>query len=179
MYNLLPYQQKKSLKREYYIRLATVSVSIITILGIFLFLTLLPSYFLSLSKKESSAKQLALARAKVADQKIENHISFTELRSLSDAVLKKIQSRSLNSIIEQILRDKTSGIKITGFDITAPNDAGLRTVGVVGVADNRSSILEFAKKLQADQLFKKVDVPDSNFQKSKNILFTITLTVTP
>ena len=176
MFNILPPQQRKYLTHEYSVRLTVVLLAIISLAAIFLFGSLFPAYFLSLSKQHSEETTLADAQKASSEEKVDPHTSFAELKSFVDSINHASPAVTAREIINAVVTRKVTDIKITGFDLGSSAE-GIRTVTVVGVAANRESIQFFKKRLEGEKLFKKVMVPLSNFQKNKDIQFTINITI--
>lgn len=178
MFNILPPQQRKYLTREYSVRLIVVLLAIISLAAIFLFGSLFPAYFLSISKEQTEERALEEAKKVSAAEKVDPHTSFPELKQLADAANAATAGTTTRDIVSAVVAQKGSDIKITGFDI-GPIGEGGRPLTVVGIAANRESIQSFKKRLESNKVFKKVVVPLSNFQKNKDIQFTINITVAP
>lgn len=176
MFNILPPQQKTYLTHEYSVRLIVVLLAIISLAAIFLFGSLFPAYFLSLSKEHTETVALEEVQRRVAAVKVPPHTSFLELKAISDAVDKSSSGISARTIIGEVVDQKGIDIRITGFDINTTIEGG-HSLTVVGIAATRESIQSFKKRLELRPLFKKVVVPLSNFQKNKDIQFTINITI--
>lgn len=177
MINVLPQQEKKGVKREYNLRLATVCLCIITFLSVLAAVLLLPPYVLSSSKENaveaqlsfmnSTAPTVSLADLNVFIEKINTTLSLfenqTKTRALyEDVLLPVLQSRPESITISQLL-----------FSERGAND--LSVLELHGKARDRASLQSFKTILERTGKFKSVDVPISNFVKPKNIDFIVTL----
>ncbi len=173
MFNLLPKTEKETIRREYHIRLAVVSLWLLFAVGIISSALLLPSFLLSL-EKERTAQQHFDALAKSVERK-----SAAD----SDAVLKGAKSRLalmsreapkvfLHELLMLIVSIKTDRISLTNFSFTEPVE-GKREIAIAGVGKDRSALLSFVKALERTGLFEKVEVPISNFAKDTDIDFEV------
>jgi len=158
MYNLLPRPQKKKLLKEYRSRIAVMLCVIMTIIAGTFFASLFPSYFLSLSRERLLNEKLAnLNRAASANTEV-GHVSFAEVKKLSQVVSAATAGVSAHETLSLITRYASEDVRITGFDVNSAEQAA-RKVQIVGIADTRDSILAFSKRLEQEKRFKKVDVP--------------------
>ncbi len=176
MFNLLPSHQKKLLHREYTTRVIVVALAMGSISSLVLFLSLLPAYSLSRSKANFSKEQVAEMKKSLSGEKIENRASFDTIQKLNAAVKQAMVNSPVNEIVTLILKYKTSDITISGFDLSGVQATG-RSVTISGVAPTRESLLAFRKSLEKEKTFKNINVPDSNFQKNKDIVFTVSFSV--
>jgi len=72
-----------------------------------------------------------------------------------------------------VISKKMTDIKIN--QILYKNEPAGKSIGVRGIAPNRERLLLFRRALEEDPLFKKVDLPISNFTKGLNIQFYLSL----
>ena len=77
-------------------------------------------------------------------------------------------------IIDAILLKKIPAIKITQISYTNDSAEG-KIVNISGTAPSREILLLFRESLEDDTLFKKVDLPISNFIKGRDIQFSLSL----
>ncbi len=180
MINLTPTQEKKAMIKSFYYRLATVSF---IMLGAVMFLAcaaLLPSYFVSLAKKNSVLKKTGVpAEFAPADSEI---LAMAAVLDRELALLDRVQKNKFlvsERVINAIISKKTGDIKITEiyFDTTeAQTEAESRKISIKGTASSRERLQLFRKALADDPAFLKVDLPASNFIKGSNIEFGLSLT---
>jgi len=178
MINLIPNEEKKKKVKDFYFRLAVV---VITLLGCVMTIgsvSILPAYFLSSVKKNLYDTKLATEKQEIValfDQDtldivndLKNKLNLVENSVLDKYIVSK-------QVINGILLKKTSDIKITGIGYDN-NPAKGKIINLTGTAGSRERLLLFKKALEDDTLFKKVDLPISNFVKGTNISFSMTIT---
>lgn len=178
MINVLPQNEKQLLRKEYQLRLLSVCLLLVTIIGVFASVALFPSYVASKNKE-------TLLEAKLMElNKTNPDISITDL----DAAIKKInnslvvlsanKSRRVVSqdVLDPLLALRTKGIQLGQILYTERPD-GVVLMDVHGVASNRVTLQEFKAALTASGKFTTVDLPISNFVQKSNINFTITIII--
>ena len=177
MINLIPNQEKKKKVRDFYFRLTTVTVFVLSLVALVALVALLPAYFLSSVKQNLAEAKLGSQNAEpvpLLDQKTEMLID--NLNSRLNLIENAEKNKYLVSlkIINEIIQKKLLTIKIT--QVLYETDAsGGRKASVRGVAQSREELLLFRRALEDDDAWKKVDLPISNFVKGSNIEFSLTL----
>ena len=175
--NLIPNEEKKRMARDFYFRLVVVFFVMLGVSFLIAFVAILPSYFLSMVKKNEASAKLAMQRSEPMpelDQK-----TLTEIKGLNSK-LNLIENARQNKysvsqkVINEIIFKKTSDIKIT--QIIYQNDlSNGKTINVKGDASSRETLLSFRQALEEDANFKKVNLPISNFVKGSHIKFYFNL----
>ncbi|MBP9711655.1 MAG: hypothetical protein KBD55_01315 [Candidatus Pacebacteria bacterium] len=177
MINLIPNEEKKRMRRDFYYRL---TVLFLLALGSSIFIgvaVMVPSYFVSKVK-------LNVAESKLAAQKIEpvplpDQKTLVMIKDLDNklTVVEKAEKNRFNvseKIINSILVNKMPDIKI--YEISYDNDSTKgKTVNIRGVAPSRDRLLLFRLALEGDPTWKSVNLPISNFIKGSNIQFSLSL----
>lgn len=176
MINVLPTEEKQSIKKEYYFRLATVNLFFISLVVIIATGLLVPSYLYSTTKVNSLATNFAVLNQTNADiseddlSKIITDINNT-LVLLSNNNNKFDVS---NNVLGTILSLRIDGIVFSSISYMERTDAN-RIVELQGVAKNREILSSFQDKLESDQNIAGVDLPISNFTKRTDIDFKVTI----
>ena len=178
MHNLLSYESKKKIKKEYRLRLLVLFLASTLALSLILFLSLIPSYIFSMTREKT------IANEKTAIQKSVVSLESENLNQLLRSTKEKVESLkegnndlSIYVIIEKVLSRRNAGVNILGFRFT-PSDGLSRNLTVDGVAGSRDSLVQFRKNLEQEKLFDQVSLPVSNFAKQSEIDFTLTLSIT-
>lgn len=171
MFELLPNEVKKSLKKEYFLRLSVVVLSFLFITGILFLVSISPSYFLSVVKKKVANKEF--------DRSIKSK-DVSEAENLKTAIKDSKEMMSLlgteddkaliQNIILKIINDKNSGIRIKSISINYSQKKQYHII-VTGISKNREFLKSFADSLNED--FIEIDLPISNFAKIYDINFNI------
>jgi len=178
MINLIPKEEKRKMKVDFYFRIATLFLITLDCCAFIAFIALLPSYFLS-SVKEN------LANSKISAQNDEPVPTVGE-QSLSIAkgvnskislveTAEKNQFLLSTKIINTVIFKKGPNIKINRISYDNSTNQG-KKVTINGTASSREALLFFRDTLASDPNVKNVNLPVSNFVKGTDIDFNITLT---
>lgn len=176
MRNLLREQDKKIIRREYVLRVVSVSLILFFFTVLVGAVFLLPSYFLSHSSEKTirehaeTVKRLIELRGKDISAVLLSETK-EELQLLSaghDRV-------SLESILRAIIENKPRGIKLYGLFVER-DSGGKSDIVVIGIASGREELLSFKKRLDREVLFESVMLPISNLASDQDIEFSINIT---
>jgi hypothetical protein len=178
MSNLLPYSEKKIIRREYAMR------RIIVVLYFFLFtcavclISLLPSYVLSEVKYQTISKEVENLKS-TADILGGGEDANKKLVGIKEKLetLKSYDGKSAYTLFNNIILGKTNNVSVRTISYSGSSKDARITVS--GVARTRESLTAFAKNLEQNKEFSNVNLPVSNFAKDKNIEFNIEVTVRP
>lgn len=175
MLKLLLQPEQKKVRKEYFFRFAIVALSFSALLFLLLSVFLLPSYFLSRTKKK------AVDTRKTSLQKSDVATSARKAGADLDDVKKKLSLLDFSAIplrqsdlIELILKNKTASISLGNFIYKSGVKEG--SVQISGTAESREALVSYLKKMQQEKIFSNVNFPVSNLTKDKNIDFFMTLT---
>jgi len=177
MINLIPKEDKKKISRDFYRRVVFLFLMMASLCILVALVAVLPSYFLS--KVKDSVSDAKLAAQKNEQLPLLGEQSLAEIKDINSKLdlvdrAEKNKFSISEKIINTVLSKKTPNIKIT--QIVYENDAVLgRKVSVVGIASSRDVLLTFKQALTDKSTFKSVDLPISNFVKTSNIQFNLTL----
>ena len=108
MLELLPKNQKKALKREYFRRILVVALLLLSAVGASSLVSLSPSYFLSLEKEKIVAKQFAeieKSRKTTMDDK-EFQFDIKNLKEMVDLLKPSEKIISIGDFIANIVNNK-------------------------------------------------------------------------
>lgn len=178
MINLIPNEEKKKMVRGFYYRLIVVFLMAMTF-GLFAsIIAMTPSFFLSSVKKNLAADKLAMQKAEPVP--LPDQVTLAAIDELNQKIdtierARKNKFSVSERVVREIVLKKMPDIKI--FQITYANDpTDGKEITIRGTAPNRERLLAFRRVLEDDPLFKKVDLPISNFVKGSNIQFSLSLT---
>lgn len=177
MINLLPKKEKKRLKREYLIRLATLYIFFVVIVSIIALVLLAPSYYI-VHLKESVLKKQAETYIDVSSGDGQSATSRA-LLDIRDKVLilsDKNDSTPLYEVISTILNGAGNGIKITNIAYRyVEGEGALSNLIIKGIADRRDSLREFSQYIKDYENVVDADLPVSSLAKESNIDFEINI----
>lgn len=178
MINLIPNKEKKVMVKDFYYRLVVVVLLMLSLVVFIASIVLLPSYFASSAKKGISDK--------ILDLELIEEINATGQQTLLDVSAldnklslfeksKKDKFVVSERVINEILLNKISNIKITQISFE-DSEANGKQISIRGIAPSRERLTLFRRALEDNPLFKKIDLPISNFVKGSNIQFFLSLT---
>jgi hypothetical protein len=173
MFNLLPQNEKSNLEHEYRLRFAVVGLFLFCSLGTVAFIALIPSFFLSHQKESVIAESYALLNK---DEALGSKSKLEEVLAVTEKEVKALKTAIPVSyayeLIADVIHAKPADIKVSGIRITK-NKTGSRSLALIGQANDRESLLAFARSLEQEKDFVKVTVPVSNFVEAENINYSI------
>ncbi len=179
MANLITEKQKKIIRKEYFIRFFSVSLLIISLLGVFLLAYVIP-YYISVSKKDLRVIE-QFTSVIIAENKENVGESMNHIVSQTTDQLKAIENYTgkANAPSEHIIRvleSKNSYIKINkfAFSIIAKGQGQLF---VSGISENREGLVSFIEDLKLKGGFAGVESPVSDFAKDSDIPFTLKIKI--
>jgi hypothetical protein len=183
-YTLLPEKEIRTLKREYRTRLFITLLFFVCFAVLVGLVSLLPAYLFSSFQEKEALSNLDSIKEERQDNEA-SEIS-KELVLVNDLV-KKIKSNQNSFIpsdlITRVILEKTPGISLTAFQISGSTESNKNStttttlIVIQGGALSRESLINFKSNLEANPLFTKVELPVSDLTKSKNIPFSIRLSI--
>ncbi len=178
MINVLPKEEKKALKREYWLRFASVTFSLLSIIGVIATLLLLPSYFFSISKMALAEEKLeTFNRANPDIATYDINTTILTINSKLGLLVVKDQAQPVSEkIMTTILGNLPSGITIENILYTE-TEAKDTIIEVHGIASDRTALRTYQSTLKENPAIKEADVPLSDFLGKSDIDFTMTITL--
>lgn len=181
MINLLPAEDKIFIRREYLRRWLVLS-------GVFIFVFIcsavilfLPPYFFLSSQETNFKNQLSIVSKgleRADTEKIESSIRDLNAK-LKSFGSQEEKLRQISALIQEILKAKSSNIRLIGFNFQKQSGEKKDTLTFQGIADNRNALLDFEKSLEVIKGIQKVNSPASNLLKQENIDFSLIIELTP
>ena len=175
--NLMPRQSVQKFRHNYFLRLATVSVLVLSAALVIHGVLLLPAYLYARTEVNVESTQLNHLTATLATS--EEQAAQTQLNNLqSEATylsrLSKVPTAS--AAIKAVLAVPHAGITLNGFTFTAPTTAGPGNMQLSGIASTRETLRSYDSALGALPFVTSADLPISDYANASNIPFSITLT---
>lgn len=183
-YTLLPEREIRILKREYRTRLVVILLFFMSLSVVVGIISLVPAYvFSSFQEKEASAN---LNNIKNSDQKNEFESAIKELTSTNDLVKRLNGNKSpmvSSEVVGRIISNKSAGIKLNSIQFSGVSDSAknattsVTQIIIQGRSVDRETLVKFKNSLEADELFTKIELPVSDLTKSKDITFSVRLSI--
>lgn len=177
MFNLLPNSLRKEIISEYRFRLLIVIMLFVILIQISFLVFLFPSWLSSYYKEKDFSLRSEEANKSLSTLDISSTTSYIKRLNSTLAVIdESLSYPNFNSIIDDVLKRKPTGVRIDGiyYTVNSKNTAGL---AISGIGDKRDTLVSFSESLKDISYFKKVDLPISNLAKDKNIVFTINVDI--
>jgi len=177
MINLIPIEEKRKIVLSFYSRLIIVLFFMLGLGVIVASFAILPSFFISYVKKDIANDKLNSQLKEVIPKLDEETISvLNSLNSKLDLIEKNKENKYIVSqkVIKEIVSRKMPGIKINRIFYETDSINGGK-VNINGVALSREQLLLFRQSFEDYAIFKKVDLPISNFVKGSNLQFNLNL----
>ncbi|MEW5907816.1 MAG: PilN domain-containing protein [Patescibacteria group bacterium] len=180
MINLLPLENKKALKKEYLRRFIIVAGAGLFLIIIFLLLIAVIIFFTANSQKRLYEERFSFAIKKLRspeDQEIINFISDVNSKISNLNQYQKPKS-DISQLIEEIIYLKSDDIKINSFLYQANGEKDdADTITITGLSKTRRSLSDFSDNLRKIPEIKDVVSPISNFLRSENVEFNISIKI--
>jgi len=146
-----------AVRRDYFLRLATVAVLGLALVIIICAALLVPTHLL-LSKQIKTKK----SEPNAFEEKMSYIHSFDHATTAS-------------ATLRTVLATAHPGVHIKGITLSVPTDAVSDTMTLSGAADSRDALRTYYLTLQAVPAVLSINVPVSTYAKESNLPFTITL----
>lgn len=173
MINILPHNQKKVVAKIRALRATAITLWALTALGIVAVILLIPVYvaintrFALVNQQIASLEQQGM---------VVDPIDVSSLESRVDVLTKKLATKTTASpivYIDHIRSVLTTGNTLSGFVFTPGQEPSIE---VAGTATTRASLQTFVAALEALPGVSSVESPVTNYVKSTNSSFNLTVT---
>ncbi len=175
--NLLPADRARVIKRLYFVRLATVSILMLSIVGGVTTLLLLPSYLYLHQEVLDRKGELDRITTRLAgSQESGTAARMTALKKDVEGLTTLSTTPAGTTAFVALLNVARPGIVIRGLTYTAPVNGGLARITLSGTAGTRESLRRYILALSNLPYVSKADLPISAYAQETDIDFTATLT---
>lgn len=180
MINILPIEDRKEIKKNYFKRLLIVALVFFAVTILMAIIMLLPTIFFLNEHESVSQKELEYVNKKLGDAGISQITPMVEDLNKKVQILKTTSGfGKYSDTVTEILNAGGSGIKISSLSIK--KSAGKESVYISGHSATRKDLLAFLDNLkQCKAAFKtkctpfdKIESPVSNLLKESDIDFSI------
>jgi type IV pilus assembly protein PilM len=178
MINVLPEGEKKALRKEYWMRYVSVTLSLFALTAAFATLLLFPSYYFSKSKTlvaENRLEAFNRANPEIASHNLDAILADTNSK-LALLASTRLDSPVSDVILSDIVALRPKGIVLSQILYNEPTDK-VKAIEIRGTASDRATLRTFKSSLDANPHFSLVTLPISNFLEPSNIHFSISITV--
>jgi type IV pilus assembly protein PilM len=185
--NVLPPEEKKSIRKEYWFRFFTILLNLFALTGVLATILLFPSYFFSRAQEKLIAGRLEafnIENPNLTDSNVDKIIS--DINSKLDIISKaEIPFKISEKVLNNILSSRTNGITFSQIFFNKKTTKASKTAKAMevyvsevrGVAKSRDALRDFKTALDSNPIFSLVELPASNFLEKTNLNFTIIITI--
>ena len=181
MINLLPAHERKEIRREYVLRRAVVSLTFsfgVILAGVVL---LAPMYFEYRGANRRIQEELAALSARVESGGVSVEKAVRDLNIKLSITAPATSTIPLAShVVSQVRHAIIPGVSLTtlAFDrLPQSPEASLRKATIGGIAQDRETLLRFARVLDLEPNIGNVDSPISNLTKRNDLSFIVTFDI--
>lgn len=174
--NVLPEEEKRSLRKEYRKRFAVVSLTFCSFLILAITLLLVPAYLFSVSKQkivEAKLEDFNLENKQIANLDLDTTISDIN-NKLGLLVSSKPEYSVSSDILDIILTSRPQGVTFSQIIFVKKKDKPL-SVDIQGKAINRATLRNLKTALEDNPKVDSANLPISDFLEKTNLDFTISV----
>ncbi len=202
MTNLLPENYKRSIKREYQVRRAIVTLVLLLVLGVISVISLLPSFMAVLDRRAVAQNDLDQLQAESEEKDIQQHLDQLKRVNQLTQVLEPPRSELRNYVIlKDLLAKSVEGVSLTGLTIQKqdlertskkekdsaeaeeeqasageePAPSRRVRISLSGVADSRETLTSLRQALEEVSFVESVHLPVSELASRQDIEFSMEL----
>lgn len=177
MANVLPLQDRKTLRRNYWLRFTITFAFLVTAVMTVGTVSLFPAYFLARGEATEATRYLSLQEEARDITKRDSAVTIARFVDTQIMELTKNETVRASDAIHIVLRDwsvHAEEIVITNFYFENKDKSELR---LSGVAQDRAALNSFVQTLRADTRFSQVSFPVSDLAREGIVDFSLTLVV--
>ncbi|MDB5189144.1 MAG: hypothetical protein JWL82_101 [Parcubacteria group bacterium] len=177
--NLLPTERIRAIRREYFLRLATVFIYALSAITIGSGALLIPSYLYVHGEVAAQQARINELDTRLAASKgQETNARVTALTENATYLARLGSTSSATAVLRATLAVPRTGITLTGFTYTPATHGPDGKMTLRGVASTRETLRAYDQALGQLPFVTNNDLPISSYAKESSIPFTITLTGT-
>ena len=177
MYSLLPTQNVKNLISNYRGRLAAVFSLLMSFMFVLGFLSLIPAYIaVNGFDKQADAQVKSAEAERTLPQSQDVKQKVLAAKFLANAIGTTPTLFVPSFVVNKISSARSGGVTISSFEMAKAETAQLN-LSIKGVAASRDALADFRKNLLAVPGITKVDLPASALAKSKDLQYSLAITI--
>jgi hypothetical protein len=174
MINLIPPIVRKAVITEYWIRVVSVWLYIVSVVSTALVFFALPVFIIVTSQVDTYAKTSAEAAQRVADYDLSAG-SLVRANVAAQKIFELRETNRYSDVIKLIESLQGDNISLDSFTLNLSKDSAV-AVQVTGQADTRKALSDFRDTLLSQENISEVILPISNLARDKDIKFSISIT---
>jgi hypothetical protein len=171
MINLIPTTVRNAVIKEYWLRVLSVFLFIISVIAGVITILFLPVYVLVSTQVEVYAESAKQAAERVADFDVSAK-TLTDANLLADRILKQKKVENFSTVIELVESLRPTGVTINVIELSRDVE-GMVSIKVDGRAETRNDLASFRDIMLEHESIADVILPISNLAKESDIEFTL------
>lgn len=175
MINLIPPSAQEQVKREYWVRVISVWMTLIATGCVVVAVLNIPVYVLVRSQLDAFLVEYKQANLESESFK-ESEQAVIQANQVAALLAQHDDTQLLSGIVDELDALTGQGIRITDFTISRSMEGGLAPITIKGTAASRLDLTNFRDAIESHPLFSNAELPLSNLAKDRDIEFTITIT---
>ncbi len=176
MVNLLPPIAKKTILREYWLRVVTVAAVAVTASMLLLIVLQLPSYILLTGQLRGYQMRYQNAQSE-KDSLKQAEDTVRSLNALAEHLDNATEETKLSTYVLALEALSGDKIQLSYFAAERNTNGQVAAVTIRGAAADRTALADFSEVVANDPLFVEAPVPIGNLAKDKNIDFELSVKV--
>ena len=175
MTNLIPQTAKHKVAKEYWTRVVSIWVFILSGIFIIAGVLLIPVNVIINNRIDIYSGPAQEAVKDVTEYDLSSSVLIKS--SARAGLIMKLDEKDRFSRIVKLIESLTNaGVKIDNFDFSR-TDTGISPIAISGHADTRQTLAEFREILLSSDEIEDVLLPISNLARDKDITFNVTVTM--
>lgn len=175
--NLLPADRKKATSRLYSIRLAAVTLLLISFLIVSAVVLRIPTYVYQYQQIQTEQQESVQLASRLSDNQGKGVTARFKALNENISYLSRLASTSsATTVIASVLNVPHQGVTLSGLSYTPAIKGTDEKITLTGKATTRESLQQYVSTLSSLSSGKGAELPISTYAKESDIPFTITLT---
>jgi len=176
MLNLLNREKRHFLRREYFGRLANVSLGVVIFsLSYYSVLLFSNSILINFEKTAAENELKNLTKSSVQKELDDYQTKLAHIQAEYNLFSKKIIYPT--TVLAQIKEKEIPGISLSSINFQKTTEEGVIKLEISGVAKDRDTLINYSSNLKTNDIFKDFNIPVSSLAKNKDIPFSFPVNV--
>jgi hypothetical protein len=174
MINLIPQTAKRAVAREYWFRVISAWLFVLSFVLFVVASLLIPTYA-TITNQISAYEESAEAALAEMNRYTLSSATLIEASKRASLILGMSNKPNFTALIKKFEGMQNEGVSFTRITIDVTEDGSLKPITISGKADTRSSLATFRSTLLSDPSIEDALLPISNLAQEKDISFLITI----
>lgn len=176
MINLIPPHARKQVRLEYWIRVVSLWMMLVSTALIAVGFLLVPSIVLMKNQMMVYSDEYNIADAQ-NETYTQLQLDVTLLNTLAKVLIENKTPILFSQLISGIKNHIDDNIFLTSISSSRNEEGKIENIEISGNANSRKSLVEFRDNLELDPMFESVYLPISNLAKDKYVTFSLQIVI--